>query len=540
MAQRTTPPDLPGFTFIEWLGGGGFADVFRYQDSLGRVVAVKVQHRGVFEGDSRQFEAEANLMAKLSNHPNIVSVFQAGLAADGRPFLVMEECSTAHLGARIARRTMTPSKAMEITVQIAGAVETAHRLGILHRDIKPANILFTEFQRPALTDFGISASGGAEITSNALSPQWAPWEQYPDSGLSMGPWSDVFSLAATMWAMLVGRSPLVVPGGDNDRLAIRRRIRDFSPSRTGRQDVPELLERVLLTALAIDPAQRYQSSLEFARAIQGVQGQLNEPVTPIDVLSDQPDYEEDEPELAETGTRVSGFQLIDPERSPDMGNTASITGPTGGVTSPLQDVSSRQDSSPASGAGTSPLIQHGRGMANPGIRDFTGPVVPSPSTQQQVSYQGSVQAGEPAPESRLRKTVGGVVFGAVAILVAIGVLVGLWWSGALGLAPATQTTEAPGPSRSAADPLALRVPPVEDGAGKREGDVVTFTWTNPDPKPADKYLVEEVSRATAAPQQIVADPTIAVPAQAGRTCVEVRLRRGNGQASASTRICVES
>ena len=158
MAQRTTPPEIPGFTFIEWLGGGGFADVFRYRDSLGRGVAVKVLHQTVNEATFNAFAAEAVLMARLSGHPNIVTIHSSGLSADGRPFLVMEECSTAHLGIRVANRVLATTLAMEYTVQLAGAVETVHRQDILHRDIKPANILFTGFQRPALTDFGISAS----------------------------------------------------------------------------------------------------------------------------------------------------------------------------------------------------------------------------------------------------------------------------------------------------------------------------------------------------------------------------------------------
>ena len=62
MAQRTTPPEIPGFTFIEWLGGGGFADVFRYRDSLGRGVAVKVLHQTVNEATFNAFAAEAVLM----------------------------------------------------------------------------------------------------------------------------------------------------------------------------------------------------------------------------------------------------------------------------------------------------------------------------------------------------------------------------------------------------------------------------------------------------------------------------------------------
>ena len=160
MPPRKPAPEIPGFTLIDWLGGGGFADVFRYHDhSLDREVAIKVLHRGGSTDRARQaFRTEASLMAKLSSHPNIVSVFQMGVADDGRPFLVMEMCATQHLGDTSSRRPYSPAKAMELGIQIAGAVETAHRLGILHRDIKPSNIMFTAFGRPALTDFGISIS----------------------------------------------------------------------------------------------------------------------------------------------------------------------------------------------------------------------------------------------------------------------------------------------------------------------------------------------------------------------------------------------
>ena len=276
MKQRTTAPDITGFAYLDWIGGGGFADVFKYQDSMGRSVAVKVQHRDVDGSAEAAFRAEAALMAKLSTHPNIVTIHTSGVSADGRPFLVMEECDRDHLGARVAQGRMSTSETMEIIIQVASAVETAHRMGILHRDIKPANILFTEFGRPALTDFGISVSGESGHASGALSPLWAPPEQHPNSDKPMGPWSDVFSLAATMWAMLVGRSPLEVPGGPNDKLSLMHRARTFTPSPTGRQDVSDTLERLLQTALTREPTQRYQSALEFARAIQGAQGQLNE------------------------------------------------------------------------------------------------------------------------------------------------------------------------------------------------------------------------------------------------------------------------
>ena len=536
MAQRTTPPDLPGFRFIEWLGGGGFADVFRYEDSLGRRVAVKVQHRGVDRGGSSAFEAEGNLMAKLSNHPNVVSIFQAGVAADGRPFLVMEECSTSHLGGRIAQRPLTVSKAMEVTVQVAGAVETAHRMGILHRDIKPANILFTEFQRPALTDFGISATTDQRTANNALSPLWAPWEQYPDSGLAMGPWSDVFSLAATMWAMLAGRSPLAADG-DSDRLSIRRRIPTFAAPRTGRHDVPEILERVLATALAADPQQRYQSALEFARAIQGVQGQLNESVTPIDVLSDSEDFAADAPELAETGTRISGFMLIDPDGG-DVDHTATTTGPTGGVTSPEGDTYGQAG---ASDVLATHVIQHGRGFAQPGIRDFTGPAVPeiADHTVMDAPAARRPEAADPEPQ---RRSMVGILVGIGAVILASAVLLGLWFTGALGgVSTATEPSAGGTASVAPKDPTSQRVPPVEDLAGTLADDQVTFTWTNPDPRSGDKYLVEELSTPTQVPQQVVEETTITVPAQSGQTCIDVWLvRSGGGATNSPTRGCVAS
>src|SRR3546814_3529721 len=82
-------------------------------------------------------------MAQLANHPAIVSVYQAGTTLDGRPFLVMGHCPPPHLAARMRHKPLSVGKALDVTIQPCGAVETAHRLGILHRDIKLANILFT-------------------------------------------------------------------------------------------------------------------------------------------------------------------------------------------------------------------------------------------------------------------------------------------------------------------------------------------------------------------------------------------------------------
>ena len=102
--------------------------------------------------------AEANLMAQLSHHPSIVTIYHAAIAADGRPFLVMEYCSRPGLAERYRQERISVAEALRIGIRLAAAVETAHRAGILHRDIKPANVLTTDFGWPALTDFGIAAT----------------------------------------------------------------------------------------------------------------------------------------------------------------------------------------------------------------------------------------------------------------------------------------------------------------------------------------------------------------------------------------------
>ena len=99
-------------------------------------------------------------MAQLSHHPSIVTIYHAAIAADGRPFLVMEYCSRPGLAERYRQERISVAEALRIGIRLASAVETAHRAGILHRDIKPANVLTTDFGWPALTDFGIAATTG--------------------------------------------------------------------------------------------------------------------------------------------------------------------------------------------------------------------------------------------------------------------------------------------------------------------------------------------------------------------------------------------
>ena len=281
------PPALPGFDYLDTLGSGGFAEVHLYEQHLPRRrVAVKVLSGGVLdEASARHFRDEANQMAQLSSHPSIVTVYQAGIAESGEAYLVLEYCALPNYGERYRRETISLEEALSVGVQIAGAVETAHRAGILHRDIKPANILVTDFHRPALADFGIAGVLGSATAVDAYSVPWASPESLGEGGVLRPP-SDVYSLAATVYTLLAGRAPFEVPGGDNSPGALIQRLQTGPAPATGRPDVPPELEAVLATALSLSPAARHTTALSFGRTLQQVQQQYGFAVTPMDAIDD--------------------------------------------------------------------------------------------------------------------------------------------------------------------------------------------------------------------------------------------------------------
>jgi serine/threonine protein kinase len=521
--EAAAPPEIPGLRFIEVLGVGGFADVYRFEQ-LGRTVAVKVLTADLTHNSQQAFEAEANQMARLSNHPSIVSIYHAGAAPDGRSYLVMEVCQPQTLESRIKARPLTVAKALEITIQIAGAVESAHRMGVLHRDIKPANILFTEFGRAALTDFGISVSTqeGQQGVGVGVSPAWAPPEQVT-KGQPMVPASDVYSLAATCWAMLGGRSPMVVPGGDNSNLALMARARNEPVPPLRREDVPEQLERVLVTAMAKRADQRFGSALELGRALQAIQATLHLPMTPIEVGEDPQDHlAVDDLGTEDVGsTRISTFKVIDPD-GPPAGPATAHPAPVAQAPSPPTYVPPVTASAP---------------------RDFTGPAIPAPLEDATVlglqpdpaatAPPGAREASEPPSAARTTRTavLAGVGLTLVGGVVAWQVLGGAATEGT------TQDVEPSGSSRPA-DAVGDPVPSPRGLALVRRGDEVVVRWRNPAPEDGDSFLyrVADPSRQRALEGPVESGP-VTVPAERGRTCVEVMLRRSNGQTSAGATEC---
>jgi serine/threonine protein kinase len=298
-------PEIAGFTHLRLLGSGGFADVHLYQQRFPRRrVAIKVLHVENLDRElRRQFVAEANVMAQLSTHPAIATIHTADVSADGRPYLVMEYCSGGSLGAGYRTHPLELEAVLDIGVRMASALESAHRAGIVHRDVKPANILVTDYGAPVLTDFGISMGeeGLAEATvfrtqhttatmttgnagtTQGLSVPWAPPEAFDDIPVSDAR-SDVYSLGATLFSLLEGRSPFELPGGSNGALHLSRRIErgEIVPAE---RDLPADVIELLLRTLAVSPADRPQSAQELGTALQDLQRAHGATVTPFDVVT---------------------------------------------------------------------------------------------------------------------------------------------------------------------------------------------------------------------------------------------------------------
>lgn len=290
MSRRrpSEPPVLPGFSHVRLLGSGGFADVFLYEQNMPRrQVAVKVMLADVVTENVRQmFQVEANLMAQLSSHPGILTVYQASISADGRPYLVMELCSS-QLAARYRVERIPVPEVVRVGVQIGSAVETAHRSGVLHRDIKPSNILTTVYGHPVLSDFGIASTLSAvdNAESVGLSIPWSAPEVLLDETAGTVT-SEVWSLAATVYTLLAGRSPFEVLDGSNGSSELIGRITRARLPGIDRDDVPASLIAVLRRAMSRDPAKRQQSMLELVRDLQRVEAEMGLVTTQADIAMD--------------------------------------------------------------------------------------------------------------------------------------------------------------------------------------------------------------------------------------------------------------
>jgi tRNA A-37 threonylcarbamoyl transferase component Bud32 len=264
----------PGaYEILGELGKGGMGVVFKArQVGLDRVVALK-RIRALAEADPAQrerFAVEARALARMQ-HPHIVQIFEVG-EADGCPFFSMEYVPGGSLAERLkATGPLPPGEAARLVEALAGAVEAAHRAGVLHRDIKPANVLLSGADAaqsvPKLTDFGLAkyldADEGMTHPGAFLgTPTFMAPEQAAGRNDRVGPRTDVYGLGATLYALLTGGPPFKgATSTATARLVVGAEppaVRAVCPS------VPADLEAVCLKCLEKEPGRRYASAAELA------------------------------------------------------------------------------------------------------------------------------------------------------------------------------------------------------------------------------------------------------------------------------------
>src|SRR3954471_2429768 len=239
MSQQVSLP--PRYRVVRHIANGGMATVWAAEDSiLERLVAVKVLAPGyaVDEAARRRFTREARAAARVSDHPNVVTIFDIG-EHDGVAFIVMEHFPGGTIAARLRRGDEVPTPlALRWLREAASALDAAHAADIVHRDVKPGNLLLDENGRLAVGDFGIASIAGETAVTAAgqvlgtaayLSPEQA-------RGHLATPASDRYSLAVVAYELLCGRRPF---GGDTPLAQARPRAkRAGAPGAAARGEGP--------------------------------------------------------------------------------------------------------------------------------------------------------------------------------------------------------------------------------------------------------------------------------------------------------------
>ena len=282
------------------LGAGGMGEVYKARDTrLNRVVAIKVLPRGVADDPRRRerFDREALAISSL-NHPHICTLYDVG-HQDGVDYLVMELLEGQTLSERIAKGALPLDQALQTAIQIADALDAAHRKGIVHRDLKPANVFLARRGGPSgppivkLLDFGIARltqpasatdSPAAAMTQGTLTAegtllgtvQYMSPEQL--EGRDADARSDVFAFGALLYEMLTGRRAFAGESQSSVIAAILER--EPSPLTAVQPQTPPALDRLVRKALAKNPDDRWQSIRDLRDELQWMAGERTAAASP--------------------------------------------------------------------------------------------------------------------------------------------------------------------------------------------------------------------------------------------------------------------
>ena len=254
------------------LGRGAMGVVYKARDpQIDRLVALKtISLRGQDPEAGEEFRLrflnEAQAAGRL-HHPGIVAVFDVGEDAEtGDPYIVLEYVAGEALNRILAREKKLPlERALQLTEEIAVALDYAHEQGVTHRDVKPGNILLTQEGHPKIADFGIAKLNLAHLTLPGKllgTPAYMAPEQL--SGMAADGRSDLFSLGVILYAMVTGHSPF--QGDSATTVCFKVANRDPLPASALDLNLPRELDAVISRAMAKDPKRRYQRGSDFAEA----------------------------------------------------------------------------------------------------------------------------------------------------------------------------------------------------------------------------------------------------------------------------------
>ncbi|MFP5323016.1 MAG: protein kinase domain-containing protein [Acidimicrobiia bacterium] len=252
-------PAIPGVELYEVIGSGGAGVVYRgRQLAFDRPVAVKVSAADGTDGATRRrWEREVAAVGRLSNHPNVVPVFDAGITPEGAAYLVMALVPGGTLGDRLRDEGPLPAdEVAAIGSKLAATLHAVHAAGVLHRDIKPDNVLWSPHGEPQLTDFGIARladrtatlTHSVQATVSYAAPEVLAGQEATEA-------TDVYGLGATLYACLSGRAPHASAPDEHPAAAMARALEEDPPALAD-DGVPVALAAVIHRAIARDPADR--------------------------------------------------------------------------------------------------------------------------------------------------------------------------------------------------------------------------------------------------------------------------------------------
>jgi len=257
------------YRIIEQIGTGGMATVYKaYQSNMDRYIAIKILpfHLSNDSEFTKRFQREARAIARLE-HSHILPVYDYG-ESDGIPYIAMRYIKAGTLRDRMSKGSLPLEEINRLISQVGSALDYAHRMGVIHRDIKPSNVLMDDQGDTYLSDFGLARmmEPSQKLTASGVglgTPAYMSPEQ--GQGVKIDHRSDIYSLGIILYEMATGHVPYEA---ETPMAVVLKHITDQLPlPHTINPNVPEQVERVILKALAKDPANRYQTAGEMVQAL---------------------------------------------------------------------------------------------------------------------------------------------------------------------------------------------------------------------------------------------------------------------------------